>query len=71
MLTKRCFRRKVEICSRWVWIHFRMSDTESVIKLPSSPLPLGEAEKNLQGPLISLLREFQGALMFLVLEKQQ
>lgn len=39
MLAKRWFRRKVEISSRWVWVHFRMSDTESVIKLLSSPLP--------------------------------
>lgn len=37
-VSQRWFRRKVEIGSRWVWVHFRMSETELAIKHPSSPL---------------------------------
>lgn len=36
MLTTRWFSRKVEIGSRWVWIHFRMSDRVSY-KTPFEP----------------------------------
>ena len=51
-LTKRWFRRKVKIGSRWVWIHSECL-THSQLKRPSSPFPEERQRLDPQGPLLA------------------